>query len=257
MYDFSKNTSNTDKAESFHHAFCQQQFSSQAGAEEYAGSLGFKMLSLGYDQQTSNFQQWYSNYCSDQGFKSKFKQNTESVVQTINPKQADNLATCLRLDEEGLHAWIIQGPDWRSFQLHLRYIQPSHGPEIWLVQIKPRNAECGFVIGSPIEVHRGRDLERSLSCTRGADAVDINIDPAPREDPSLTFPAYAPPQPPPPSGVNLMNQLLGVKWCSYVKEEQVSMVLFKMNKDQVLVGRMRGGPSRSTLPHHREHKIEN
>jgi hypothetical protein len=190
LYDVSTSKSDTERAESFHRLFCQQNFLSVASAQSFGLSFGISIFSLGLSNSESDFHQSYSNYCNDEEFANHFRQRTEVEVKKINPNVVQALQECI--GKEGFHAWIEQGPDWHSFSLFLRYSKGFKGQDIWTIDpIEAHNAKCDK---TPTSFQHAETHE--TFCKREEEAVTIVINPVPTKDTPLTLSAHQTPPPP-------------------------------------------------------------
>jgi hypothetical protein len=167
VYDLSLNISETDQSLAFRRWFCQQSFRSEQEARDVGLDIGYGDFDLGYDQSRETWDHFYSSYCSDESFNSRFLHKTLSFVKRINPIVVKALQSCLI--QKGLHAWIEQRSDMGTFRF-LTIYNPS-GSKDALPKVQTFYIEGGSCEGALREGDAIGPDGTELLCWRDGDGV--------------------------------------------------------------------------------------
>ena len=170
VYDTSNSLTDEERGMAFRNWFCQQQFKSASQAESAGGTFKYKLINLGYNQDSESWEQFYASYCSETEFQSSYRGKTVNEVRRINPGVIDALKACLI--RTGLHASVAQGENPRSFRFYTVFNPPSAAQvEVDVVSFTIEGGVCkdGLKRGDKIGP-QGREL----LCHRNSDGpVDI------------------------------------------------------------------------------------
>lgn len=119
LYDTRSEASDTERTQSFHTWFCQNNFESYGEAKKGGASIGVGDLNIGYDEDRQNWKEFKSSYCNENTFNSTFRERTQEFVRTINPGVVETIRECLL--REGLHARIELGSRPEVFRFFTIY----------------------------------------------------------------------------------------------------------------------------------------
>ena len=197
IYDTQTTTSDTDKSLSFRSWFCQSKFDSKQSADAAGLSLGYAGFSLGFDSSSENWSQFYSNYCRDETYSTKYSQVTLSYVQTINANASNNMLACFL--RGGLHARVVSGARQDTFYVQARLTPTGSTSKASIVAFSVVGGTCTGPMRSGYEI-TSAGVEQV--CQRsGEQAVDISLSATeqvnwdtPRGLKKIVLPAIVPPK---------------------------------------------------------------